>query len=68
MTFNIKKTNLVLFSSLLVVATFGVLADSIVVTPKGTYKCDNVCVVDSHGNVTDCCGGSVWRKETEAPV
>ncbi|MGX9460782.1 hypothetical protein ACWXWU_05990 [Shewanella sp. A14] len=68
MTFNIKKTNLVLFSSLLVVATFGVLADSIVVTPKGTYKCDNVCVVDSHGNVTDCCGGSVWRKETEDPV
>ena len=37
-------------------------AESTVTTPKGTFKCDNTCVVDSEGNVTDCCGGSVWKK------
>lgn len=39
------------------------LAESTVVTSQGTFKCDNACVVDSSGNVTDSAGGHVWKKQ-----
>jgi hypothetical protein len=55
----------VLASSALVVGLMIPLpsnADSTVTTSQGTFKCDNTCVVDDEGGVTDCCGGSVWKK------
>jgi len=36
-------------------------AASTVTTPKGTFKCDNACVVDGDGNVSDSAGGHVWK-------
>ena len=44
------------------------LADSVVTTPKGTFRCDNACVVDEFGNVSDCCGGEVWKKVEDEPI
>lgn len=36
-------------------------AGSTVVTTKGTFKCDNACVVAEDGSVTDNGGGNVWK-------
>jgi hypothetical protein len=37
-----------------------------VTTPKGTFSCQNSCVVDGDGNVSDCCGGEVWKKQADS--
>jgi hypothetical protein len=37
-----------------------------VTTPKGTFACENSCVVDGDGNVSDCCGGEVWKKQADS--
>lgn len=49
----INKKVLAVVSSFILLCslvTFGVMAESTVTTPTGTYKCDNSCVVDKDGN------------------
>jgi len=55
-----------LLGGMLVATSMLTFAESTVTTPKGTFKCDNTCVVDEDGNVSDCCGGHVWKRQ--APV
>jgi len=46
--------------------SLNVLAESTVVTSKGTFRCDSACVVADDGSVTDSEGGNVWKLQEHA--
>ncbi len=65
---NITPIALSLTALFFVSFSYFVSAESTVVTTTGTYRCDNACVVDGSGGVTDSSGGRVWKMVVpEAP-
>lgn len=66
--FNKKETKMNIKNAIIALVTLGaalsfsIMAESTVVTKKGTFKCPNACVVGDDGSVTDSEGGVVWKK------
>ncbi|SET17937.1 hypothetical protein [Thalassotalea agarivorans] len=56
---NLKHSALFIIGALF--AFLAIARESTVITSKGTFRCENACVVDENGNVTDNAGGKVWK-------